>query len=46
MLRIIFVLLQRKLPYQDDSVDYEKMIVQRNAPRWIKQLEKYNLLTT
>lgn len=44
MLRIIYSMLYNKIPYQDRSVDYEALVVQRNAPRWIKMLAKHGYL--
>lgn len=46
MLRIIFSMLKNNAPYQDRTVDYEALSVQRNAPRWIKKLMKYGFLPT
>ena len=34
-------MLTRNEPYEDHLVDYEAMITQRNAPRWIRCLAKY-----
>lgn len=44
LLEIVFVLLSRKEPYKDPQVDYEKLLVMRNAPRWISRLKKYGYL--
>lgn len=41
MLRIIHAMLTDGTPYQDRTVDYEALAVQRNAPRWIKMLAKH-----
>jgi transposase len=41
LLRIMFVLISKKEPYRDPGVDYEALMVKRNAPRWIKALAKY-----
>jgi len=38
------VLLKRKIPYQDSSINYEEQMVKRNAPRWIKALAKFGYL--
>src|SRR5699024_2745939 len=45
LLRTIFYMIQRHEPYQDQSVDYQKLSVQRNAPRWINMLIKYGYVT-
>lgn len=41
MLRVIYSMLKNQQPYYDPEVDYEALMVQRNAPRWIKALKKY-----
>lgn len=41
MLRVIYSMLKNNRPYYDPEVDYEALMVQRNAPRWIKALKKY-----
>lgn len=45
MLRIIFAMLKNNSPYQDKTIDYEALTVQRNAPRWIKMLEKHGFIS-
>lgn len=45
LLRIIYAILSRHTPYQDRTVDYEALMVQRNAPRWIKMLRKHGFIT-
>ena len=40
MIRLIYVLLTRKEPYHDPSIDYAAMSAKKNAPRWIKQLRE------
>jgi transposase len=44
VLTTVFVLLSRQVPYHDSTVDYEALLVQRNAPRWIRQLKKFGYL--
>lgn len=46
LLRTIFYMIKRRTPYQDSSVDYQQLSVKRNAPRWIRMLNKYGYLTT
>jgi transposase len=41
MLEVIFVVIQRKKHYRDPGIDYEGLVVKRNASRWIKQLKNY-----
>jgi transposase len=43
-LEVIFVMLKNKIPYKDPGIDYDKLIVSRNAPRWIKALKKYGYI--
>ncbi len=45
LLRIIYAILSRHTPYQDSTVDYEALMGQRNAPRWIKMLIKHGFIT-
>jgi transposase len=44
VLKTVFVLLSRQVPYRDSTVDYEALVVKRNAPRWIRQLKKFGYL--
>lgn len=44
MLRIVYAMLTNGAHYQDRSVDYEALVVQRNAPRWIKMLAKHGYI--
>jgi hypothetical protein len=46
MLRIVYAMLNHATPYQDRNVDYEALVVQRNAPRWLKMLEKHFMVLT
>ena len=39
MIRLIFVMLSRRQPYIDQSIDYAAISAKKNAPRWIKQLK-------
>jgi len=39
MIRLIFVMLSRRQPYLDQSIDYAAISAKKNAPRWIKQLK-------
>lgn len=41
MLRIIYAMLSKQKPYEDKSVDYEALMVARNAPRWLQMLVKH-----
>jgi transposase len=44
ILEVAFILIKKKVPYQDPNIDYDKLVVDRNAPRWLKMLEKYGYL--
>ena len=45
LLRILYRMLATHTPYRDPHTDYEALLVKRNAPRWIKMLEKYGYPT-
>ena len=45
MLRIIFFMIQRRDCYRDSQVDYEALMVERNAPRWIRILSQHGYLS-
>ena len=44
LLRVIQALLGTDEPYCDPGVDYERLLVERNAPRWLRKLKKYGFL--
>jgi len=44
ILEVVYLLLSKKEPYRDPCVDYEALMVKRNAPRWIQALRKYGYL--
>jgi transposase len=44
MLRTIFFMLSRGEHYRDTATNYEALVVQRNAPRWIKALTQFGFL--
>lgn len=44
LLRIVFAMLKTGECYRDPQVDYQKLAVRNNAPRWIKMLKKYGYL--
>jgi len=41
LLHVIYKLLSTIKPYIDPDVNYEELVVKRNAPRWIQALIKY-----
>jgi transposase len=46
IIRLVYFILTRQQPYRDPGVAYEAMAAQRNAPRWIKALQKIGKLPT
>ena len=44
LLRVIHTVLREDRPYTDPDIDYEKLVVERNAPRWIGMLKRHGLL--
>ena len=44
MLRTIYAMLSKKTPYVDKTVDYEALMVARNAPRWLQMLVKHGFV--
>lgn len=41
MIRTIYVLFTRREAYRDPGIDYQAIVVTKNAPRWIQALKKY-----
>jgi hypothetical protein len=41
MVRTIFILFTRRKAYRDPGIDYQAIVVSKNAPRWIQALKKY-----
>ncbi len=44
LLEVIFIVLHKKEPYKDPGIDYEALVVERNAPRWIQAMQKFGYL--
>ena len=44
MLRTIYAMLSKKTHYVDKTVDYEALMVARNAPRWLLMLVKHGFV--
>jgi transposase len=44
LLRTVFMVIKTKKPYKDTSVDYSKLLLKRNLPRWVKMAKKFNFL--
>lgn len=43
LIRTIYILLARRMPYHDSGIDYAAANVTKNAPRWIKALKRFGL---
>ena len=46
ILRVIHLVFRNGKPYQDPEIDYEALVTAKNAPRWIKALDKFGYLPT
>lgn len=46
ILRVIYSLLKNNKPYKDPTINYNELVVKKNASRWIKALEKFGYLRT
>lgn len=46
ILRVMYAVLSSQQPYRDPEIDYEALVVAKNAPRWLKALEKYGYVTS
>ena len=44
LLRVIHAVLRDDRPYTDPDIDYEKLVVERNAPRWLRMLTRHGFL--
>ena len=44
MLRAMYRMLSEDRPCRDPAIDYEELVVRRNAPRWLRKLNKYGFL--
>ena len=44
LLRVIHAVLRDDRPYTDPGIDYEHLVVARNAPRWIRMLTQHGFL--
>ena len=42
--RAIFAVLRDGQPYRDPEINYEELVVQRNAPRWLAKLSEFGVL--
>ena len=46
LLRTIYAVLRDRQPDRDPQVNYEQVVVDRNAPRWLRMLKRYGYLPT
>ena len=46
LIKVLYCMLSRNQCYRDRSADFEALRTQRNAPRWLRQLQKHGLLPT
>ena len=37
-------MLRDRTPYRDPATDHEALLVQRNAPRWLRKLHQFDIL--
>lgn len=44
LIRVIYCLLNRRQPYIDPAINYDELVVKKNAARWLKKLEQYGYL--
>jgi transposase len=44
ILKTVFLLISRQTHYRDSAINFEELVVARNAPRWQKMLKKYGYL--
>lgn len=44
LLRVAYCLLKNNKPYHDPEIDYEAMVIQRNAPRWLRSLKQFGYI--
>ena len=44
LLRVIHAVLRDDRPYIDPGIDYQRLAVERNAPRWLRMLRQYGFI--
>ena len=44
LIRVTYTLLKRRQPYIDPDIDYEGLLVRRNAAPWLNKLADYGYL--
>ena len=41
---MIHSVLRNDRPYTDPGIDYQRLVVERNAPRWLRMLRQYGFV--
>ena len=44
LLRVLHAVLRDDRPYTDPGIDYRRLLVERNAPRWLRMLGQYGFI--
>lgn len=44
IIKVLYCMLSRNECYRDRTVDFEELRIRRNAPRWIRALQKHGML--
>ena len=44
LLRVVYAVLRDGAPYRDPGINYQKLVVDRNAPRWLRDLKTHGWL--
>ena len=44
MARILYLILRERVPYKNPGTNHEALPVSRNAPRWVRQLDRFGIL--
>ena len=44
LLRVIHSVLRDDRPYTDPGIDYQRLVVERNTPRWLRMLRQYGFV--
>ena len=44
LMGVAFSVLKNETPYKDPKVNYEELMVKKNAPRWIRTLKLYGYM--
>lgn len=44
IMRVAYILLKTEQAYKDPEIDYEALMVKKNAPRWIRALKDFGFI--